>query len=320
MADTIPIREWLRVIDSEYLSTFIKEGGSSIKFAVATEDQKAQLYESATNECNVSGYMVVRLNAEENRVHMPQDIFWGIAKQVDWRESARRMVLRLAKEVNFRVEGIDPRVSANVFDPIAATNNLEAESVLRELRPILEERVFKNDQMAVAFRVAMLHLCLSENTRGDEYRGQPLIDWLTGINNRISGVRQFHIYTGINRTTARHFIESALYWLQYVGYAGTLIFLDNSRVLIPRNPRDGIRFYTRPMAMDHYELLREFIDRAHRLTGALLVVVTNNQFLDDSTGSGSRGYGMYEALRTRVMDDVRDKNQANPVASLVRLS
>ena len=72
------------------------------------------------------------------------------------------------------------------------------------------------------------------------------------------------------------------------------------------------------MIMDHYELLREFVDGTDQLAGALLVVVTNSTFLD--VDARSRGFGLYPALMTRIMDDVRDKNLVNPIASLVRLS
>ena len=171
----------------------------------------------------------------------------------------------------------------------------------------------------------MTHLCLLENTFSRpkapaEYAGQPLLDWLTGDNPRISNVRPFSIYTSINRATARYFIESALYWIRYVGCAGTVMLLDNARVTLARNPRDGRRYYTRPMAMDHYELLREFIDGVDRLAGTLLIVVANSDFDDDTNERRSRGFGIYQALRTRVMNDVHDKNRPNPVASLVRLS
>lgn len=72
--------------------------------------------------------------------------------------------------------------------------------------------------------------------------------------------------------------------------------------------------------MDHYELLREFIDESHRLTGAFIIVSPNSEFLDEERGRGSRGYGIYEALMTRVMADVRDRNLTNPLASLVQLA
>ena len=101
---------------------------------------------------------------------------------------------------------------------------------------------------------------------------------------------------------------------------GTVILFDNSRVTVARNPKDGLKYYTRAMTLEHYQLLREFVDRVDQLNSALLLVVTNREFLDESAVRSSRGYGIYDALRTRVMDDVRDQNRVNPLSSLVRLT
>ena len=60
------------------------------------------------------------------------------------------------------------------------------------------------------------------------------------------------------------------------------------------------------------------MDGADRLTSTLMVVSASAEFLDDSPQS--KGYGLYLALRTRIMDDVRDRELVNPVASLVRLA
>ena len=318
MANTMPLHEWLRFMDSEYLSSFIKDGGASIKFAVTPEGLKPPLYEALENQCLASGYVVVKLDAVASRVHMPQDIFFAMANQVNWRLSARRLILKLGKERGYRVDHLAPSEDRNPFMAIGEANGLESESIYRELSPFIESEVDKNRRMGKDFRVAMSHFCRFENMRGnDSYIGQPLIDWLTGTVTRVGPVKSFSVYTGINRTTARHFIESALYWFRYVGYAGTVILFDNSRVTLARNPRDGLRHYTRAMAMDHYEVLREFVDTTDRLTGALMVVVTNNEFLDEA---GPKGFHIYQALMTRIMDDVHDKNQVNPMASLVRLS
>lgn len=319
MPNTITLHDWLRVMDDEYLSGFVRDGGASIKFAVTPDEVKAGLYAEVERRCRKLGYLLVRLNAADMRAHMPQDIFFKLASQVDWRLLSRRMILRLAAERGYTVDGIGDDPADGVFDSVAEANGLDRQFVLNEIRPGLQNSIFKNLEMAKDFRVGMTQLCLEEGTRGD-YNGQPLLDWLTGANTRISSVRPFSIYTGINRTTARYFIESALHWIRLVGYAGTVILLDSSRVTVARNPRDGRRYYTRPMAMEHYQLLREFIDSADRLSGMLLLVVTNYDFLDDGGGARSRGYRTYDALYTRIMDDVRDRNRVNPVASLVRLS
>ena len=46
MTNTIQLHDWLRHIDSEYLSTFIRDGGASIKFAVTKDALKPELYKS----------------------------------------------------------------------------------------------------------------------------------------------------------------------------------------------------------------------------------------------------------------------------------
>ena len=322
MPNTIPIGDWLRVLDAEYLSTFISDGGASVKFAVTPDELKVDLYEAVKSRCQDSDYVFVELDAGDMRAHMPQDFFFAMAKQINWRLLARRMVLRLASDAGYLVGGIDAGGAGEVFDGIANANGVEPQFVRMELRPLLEDSVPKNPRMARDFRTAMTQLCLNSGdlTTVDERGRHPLVEWLTGANTRLGNVRPYYIYTAINRNTARYFIESALYWIHYVGCAGTVILLDNSRVTLARNPKDGRRYYTRPMAMDHYELLREFIDDVDRLSGMLLVVVANSDFLDDGVGRGTRGYGIYQALRTRVMDDVRDRTMVNPVASLVRLS
>ena len=324
MANTIPLGDWLSVLDDEYLSTFIRDGGASVKFAVTPEDLKPELYEKVKMRCRDLDYVFVELDAAkiEMRAHMPQDIFFELSKQIDWRLLARQLVLRLAADAGYRVEGIDARAAGDVFDSIASANDLdEPHFVLRELRPLLANSVPKNPRMARDFRTAMTHLCLNSGdlAMDSEQESHPLVEWLTGRNTRLGNVRPYYIYTAINRNTARYFIESALHWVHYVGCAGTVILLDNSRVTLARRPKppDGKRYYTKAMTMEHYELLREFIDDVDRLSGTLLIVTTNYEFLDEQS---ARGYGIYQALRTRIMDDVRDRTLVNPVASLVRLS
>ena len=321
MSNTIPVGDWLRCIDGEYLSTFIRDGGASIKFAVTSGESGRKLHDAVERRCRALDYVFVALDAAKLRAHMPQDLFFGLARQLEWRRLARRLILRLAAERGYGIGGIDPCDGGNVFEAVGALNGLEPIFVLNEIRKLVQEEVFNNREMARDFRTAMTHLCLGEDVRGDgEHAARPVLDWLTGENTRLGNVRPFSIYTGINRTTARYLIESGLHWVRQAGCAGTVILLDNRRVTVARNPRDGLRYYTRAMAMDHYELLREFIDGVDRLAGALVIVATGEGFLDDGPGSGSRGFGIYEALKTRVMDDVRDRNLVNPVASLVRLS
>ncbi len=315
---TISVKGWADFLGSEYLASFIKDGGASVKFAVAADGARQSLSSALAAQSRNLGAAFVKINAVDTRVHMPQDLFFAISRQVDWRLAARRVIVQLARDKDYDTARVDPAAPDNIYASIGETNSLDRVSILQDLRVAIRDKVARNRGMSRDFRVAMSHLCLAEATDSGEYKGQPLLEWLTGENTRISNVQHFQVRTPINRTTARYFMESLLYWIRYAGYAGSVIFLDNARVTLSNRPADGSRFYSKLMVIDHYELLRELIDSADRLNATLVVVASSPEFLDET--SGARGFGVYPALMTRVMNDVRDKNLVNPMASLVRLS
>lgn len=320
MTNTLPLTTWLEVVEKEYLDDFIKDGGASIKFVIPARPEQDPTVVSEVASCGTRlNYLVVQVSASDTKVHMPQEIFFRVAEQVDWRDLARRVIIHLSEKRGYNVAGIDLCSHECILSVIAKANGLDEQFVLRELRPGLQEEVFRNTSLAKDFRVAMTHLCQAETMRsGDNYEGTPLIDWLTGTNRRVSSVRHYSIYNSISRTNARHFFESLLYWLRYVGLTGLIILMDISRVTVLRNPRDGFLFYSRASAMDHYELLRQFVDGTDRLQGCFMVMVADTDFLDEQLAG--KGYGMYQALMSRIIDEVRDRTLVNPMSSLIRLT
>ncbi len=208
-----------------------------------------------------------------------------------------------------------------MIDEVIAENDAGLKFIGHVLMPYLKDRIFRNTDLSKAFRIAMLHLCRFEiqDTAGvDRYPGKTLLEWLRGENTLIGPLKDFQIRTKIDRTTARYFLESACHWIRQSGCRGVIVLLDNARATVGKNPKDGLKYYTKAMTLDHYEVLRELIDDADRLVGLLFLVATDYEFLNDSPRS--RGWGIYTALRTRVMDDVRDRNVVNPVSSLIRIS
>lgn len=313
--------EWLDHLDREYLATFIADGGAAVKFVVTGAQGRADLIRRLAHTGEERGYLVLTADAAEQRFHMPQDLFFAMAAQVDWRRAARRFIIRLAQDEGFSVDGVDA-AQEGVFRSIAerAGTGIDAGFLFTTLTPALQRRLYFDRNMSKDFRVAMTHLCLHERSLDQPYQGQAIIDWLTGRNTRMSNVKQYSIFTPVNRTTARHLLRSAFYWFRSAGYTGTMVLLDNERVTRRLRPEDGSRYYTRAMTIDHYELLREFVDGADRLPATLLVVCSGSDFLDQEADRQSRGVGIYPALQTRIIDDVRDRTRQNPAAALCRLA
>ncbi len=311
-------RGWLEVIRNDYMDGFVRDGGSAVKFVVAAENGLTPLVARGLGQlADELDYVSVRVDARETRVHMPQDIFFAVADQVDWRLLARRAIVRLCEgELPYRCGSVDPLAEAPILRAIADDNGVDEGQIALELRRLVPDAVRENRGMSRDFRFAMTHLLLAEmDGRGES--AAPLVEWLTGRNRRVSPVRPYSIYNTIMRTNARHFFESLLYWVRFCGHPGTLLVMDDARVTVRRNPRDGSRYYTRPAVMDHYEVLRELIDSTDRLPGLLLVVLVSGDFLDpDERG---RGLVIYRALMGRIAEEVRDRRRFNPMSALVRL-
>lgn len=316
---TISMRaaEWLRFLRTEYLETYVREGGSAVKFAIPFEDAaRSELDAGISSAARELGFLRVQVDAAETRVHLVDQVLYRITEQLDWNDLCVRVVAALAEQRGLRL----PEPGDGSFgDRLAAANATDAKAVLMEMRPVLTQEVYKNRRLAKDFRIAMMHLCLGQLSGESEAASttQVLTDWLTGRNKSVSAVRHFQIFNRINRTNARHLLESTLAWVRLARHPGTILQLDIDRLVLPRNPRDDRPFYTTAALLDAYEVLRQFIDGSDRLGGCLLLITAGKDFLDEDPQG--RGLGRYEALKFRVFDEVHDRDRANPMASLIRL-
>jgi len=223
--------------------------------------------------------------------------------------------------LDFRTSGIDPSHN-NIYEAIANLNDVSPENFRQRMHQPIERFIARDPYMARDFRIAMTNLCMHERLEVDQsYLGQDLINWLTNNKEtKVINVRQYLIFkNSINRTTAWDFLESLLYFIRLVGLPGLILIIDNTRAFVHPNPLDGIQYYTRAQLMDHYEILRNFIDDIDQMIGIFTAIITDSEFLNAGNDPRtSRGYGIYDALRTRVMNDIRDRDLVNPIATLVR--
>ncbi len=319
MESTIGAVQWLRIIEREYLDSFIKAGGSSVKFVVpletAIQDQvSAQLIAAAAER----QYLTAVVSATDTRAHMIDQLFFRLAEQIPWQLLSQRVLLDLAANNGYTsppTNGPDALVTR-----IAAGNNADPEVLAMDARRWLGKDVLKRQSLAKDFRVAATQLCLAELTGGPEAETitSAIRDWFTGANRSLSAVKLYGVYSKINRSNARYLLISLLNWIRHAGYPGLLMVLDLSRLSVPKNPMDGNLFYSKMQVLDAFEVLRQFIDSTDRMKGFLLAVIASPEFLD--TESTGRGMGAYSALKFRVYDEVHDQRLANPMGALVRLT
>lgn len=313
---SVTSREWLRLIEEEYLSSFIPAGGAAVKFVVAPD---AAMVETLVREFDALAarheLVRVHLDSAETRLHMIQDVFFAISRQIDWRGLAQSFVERLFAERRYLWPL--PGQAVTITD-LAAANNTDETFLRRYIPEWLTESVMGDTRMAQDFRIAMTQLCQERVAPNDaDERGTPVLEWLRGELRTIGPLKRTFIYNKITRHNARPMLRSIGRWMRLLGYRGLLVTLDIRR-LCNASPfgSPGVR-YTTSAVMDAYEVLRQLIDEADHFEGFFLAVLSDPKF---NNGDEKRSVSAYRALHMRICDDVKAAARDNPLVPLVTLA
>ena len=316
-------RDYTDFLGAEYLAGYVAGGGAAVKFVVPTEDDTAQdlsahLLQTATEH----GFASARVDAVTTRIHLMDQVFFDVARQIDWMALARTAVRDAAMAAGFPPgDGAGTEADGTLTAAaLAARHAVDVAELTRDVNRELQQRIMRDYEMTQEFRVAMLRLCQAELATGQvtDAEREAVLAWLTGELRQLSALRSAMIFRRIGRHNARSLLFSLARWLAATGHAGLVVELDIRRLGFARRPlpeeRNGL-YYTKAALLDAYELLRQLVDNTDELSHCAVVVVAAPEFLTDE----ARGVSAYQALKLRVHDEVRDRRRQNPFASLVRL-
>lgn len=312
--------EYFEIIRKEYLQDFIRYGGTAVKFMVSTEElDHTHLHQQLRDISKAEGYFFAAVDAAKTRVHMIDHIFHEVARQIDWDDLAYSFVSRLLSGNGLKI----PSKSNFNIRNLSDINELEENLLRIDIKRLLVKNLFRDYQMCQEFRIAMMQLCLAQLDQSEVYPvpEDVIKSWLRGELPKVSMIKPALIFQKISRHNARHMFSSLSHWLHLTGHGGLVITLDISQCFIqrPKTMRsdDGSRHYTMAAILDVYEVLRQFIDTTDDMEFCFITVITTPPFLhpDDR-----RGVYSYDALKMRILDEVRDKYRTNPFSSLIRLS
>jgi P-loop Domain of unknown function (DUF2791) len=308
--------EWLDLIEREYLRGFVTAGGAAVKFAIG-DDSALESLRRHLGELSARHEMAhVQIDAAAIRLHMIQDVFFAIARNLDWDAMAQHFV-----EALFKRQGYEwPRPGDAVpLDQVAEHNAVAATLLRRSLQQWLTAQVMQDPEMSQDFCVAMTGLCLRRLEPEDTQPGitAPVLEWLRGELPRISALKGMFIAARITRHNGRAMLRSLCCWLRLCGRRGLCVALDVRQLgRTGAAAGNGLR-YSPAAVMDAFEVLRQLIDDAEHFAGLLLVVLAEDALIGDDP---KRSVGAYPALKMRIWDDVRPHGLDNPLAPLVRLT
>ncbi len=311
-------QQYVRFLDQEYLRGYVDRGGAAVKFVVPQDDESTGEFVRALGAAaTAAGYRCASASSAETRVQLVEEVFFEVARQIDWDDLADVATRRAVAEAGYPAPFGEPLS----LDQLAVHHRVDRRELKRDLDRQLQQQVQQDYAMVQEFRTAMLRLCQACLQSGQVGSAEhaAVLDWLHGDLRQISALRSTLIFRRIGRHNARHLLFSLAHWLAVNDRAGLTLFLDLRRLAVARRPRADEReghYYNRGALLDAYEMLRQLVDSTDEMANLMVVVVAAPAFLAEPT----RGLDAYQALKLRIFDEIRDPNRDNPFSSLVRLS
>jgi BREX system ATP-binding protein BrxC/D len=313
----IPATAYAEFLEREYLDGFVADGGAAVKFLVPADEHEAGVFSTAfEHAARQGGYELVEVDAADVRIHLMDQVFFEIARRLDWDRLARHAVAAAYAAAAYPV-GDDGDLTVGA---VAVRYGVDPSELTRDVSRQLQATVYRDFGMVTEFRTAMLRLCQAVLGTGQvtDAEAAAVLDWLRGDLRQMSLLRSAMIFRRIGRHNARQLLFSLAHWLRSNGRSGLVLCLDVRRLGFARRPapeeRNGL-YYTKAALLDGYEMLRQLVDNSDELSHCLIVVTAAQEFLSDPL----RGVDAYQALKLRIADEVRDRRRDNPFASLVRL-
>ena len=310
--EPLGLDDWLGIIGTEYFSGFVPAGGGALRIAVVDDALNAPAAARLAGLAREHGLHAVAIDAARTRLHMPQDLFFALARALPWPAMTQAFLERLFGENGYRW----PRPG----QPLSRAALAEALGIAppllgNEINSWLTRAIWHERAYALDFRGAMLALATAA-LDPDADTAAPVHQWLRGEKAPPASLRAAGIGGRITRASARGMLISLCHWVRACGASGILVTLDARRLHQPGPPPQGELRYSPAAVTDTYEVLRELIDDAEHLPGLFVVVLATQAMIG---GEPRRALDHYDALKMRVWPDVRPGQGQNPVAPMVWL-
>ncbi len=303
---------WFDPLRTEYLETFIPQGGGAVRFAVTAEPNVPILKDRLVAAGREAGLHVVELDTATTKLHMLHTAFFAISASLDWNRLIQARLETLVADAGY----VWPRPGhSESLSAIAAHNGITPVLLRTTMQKQFTSAVWNDARLAQDFRKAVMGLLDAHLTDDENGFASVILDWLRGDLRQLWLLRSIQVASKINRQNARAMLISLCHWLRACGQPGLLVLLDLRQMLLDRRELAGGIVYTPAAVMDCYEVIRQIIDDAEHFEGMLLIALSGPRLVNDEVPK--RRLPTYTALNMRVWDDVRPSGRDNPLAPLV---
>src|SRR5579871_4837236 len=149
----VSLNDWLTIVEDDYLSSFVAGGGATVKCVVTAEHAASTLVERELERlAHRHHFHYAFVDAMTTRLHMIEQIFFQIARGIDWDGLARTYLRGLLAADGFAIPS-DPQ--AFTYSQVADANTYEEAELRRRVRVLLRDHLAKEYALTQEFRTAM---------------------------------------------------------------------------------------------------------------------------------------------------------------------
>jgi len=348
---------WLDVIHREYLSEYIKSGGSTVKFVSGDSPTLASAQARLHDLAEAEGYFHVHLDAakalpdgKKPDLHRIDRLFFAATESVDWRG---RTTAEARAYLDSRGVVVQQGRALQDLDGIAQDNGRTATDLINQFQRELVTGLIKDHGMAIEFRAAISALMRAQLLPESltPTTEDVLLAWFAGrtMPGAAAALKKIHIFERVTRANARHMLASFCRWLPRAGHGGLIVTLDfrpYEHKKVPRGKRQAATLQALQQAIaagaatakleallaegaaepaiSYSELAyMQMLAQLRRFIDEIdwferfLLVVLTTPGFYDDVSA--RNYWAYDALQSRIGLEVHDVQRANPAAALVHL-
>ena len=298
---SVGIQPFAAHLEEKYLSEYIAQGGSKIKFVTGRPGSgKTHFLSYLSAKAKDMGFVTVNFSAKDVWLHDFKEIYLEIFKHCNLLNCLEFCAKEIIKELGYSPSDIPD--NSTFADYLSANGEFDAINK-KEIRNQLRTYFLKNPLIDNNFAVAcslltggiLGHPVLESSAK------ELLIGWLTGSSQtRLAEVRRLGLSPSkVTKYNARHMLRSLLAVHQLAKKPGILVTIDDMDILAGRSVLDTIR-YTKLKREDAYECIRELIDEIDTLQHIMFVFAFDRRLIDDEL----TGLKSYQALWLRVQNEI----------------
>ena len=285
----------------KYLSEFIKQGGSKIKFITGRKGSgKTHTLHLLSSLAKDADYVTVKISARTLWLHDFREFYLEVFRQADIMNLLLRCSEKIVEAMGFEAKDIE---EGSTFIDYLAKEGLADGLTRREMRNQLKQMFLDNPRMDNNFSLACSLLCgsLLGHPVLEEANKELLLTWMHGDKKiRMTSLRPLGLApTKITKYNARNLLRSLAELVHISGFAGLVVTVDNLEVLVDNSGLNPMH-YTKMKREDTYESIRQLIDDIDTFNHFMVVYAFSKELLDNENA----GLKSYQALWMRIQNEV----------------